>query len=157
MTIPGFISYAHADHEAFTRLRTHLRAIERSLDVEFWADTGIKAGHRWNAAIRAAIDAAEVHILLVTAAVFASEYIWDHEYPAIEARARGGALVIPVVLRECMWQRVAGSLQAVPKDRTGAVKPIRDWKPQETGFHQANQQISEAIQAHFSMVPKTVF
>lgn len=157
MTKSGFISYAHADHEAYGRVRTHLRAVERSLDIEFWADTRIKAGNYWNTTIQAAIEAADVHLLLVTPAFLASDYIYDHELPAIKSRLLAGALVIPVVLQECMWGLCAGSLQAVPKDAAGAVKPVLSWRPQDRGFHEANRQISEAIQAQFLRTPKQIF
>jgi hypothetical protein len=153
----GFISYAHADHEAYGRFRTHLAAVERSLGIDFWADTRIRAGNYWNANIQAAIDAAHVHLLLISPSFLASGYIYDHELPAIRTKLLTGDLVIPVILKDCLWSFCVGPLQAVPGDGTGALKPVLSWRPQEAGFHKANLQVSEAIQAHFSIRPTTVF
>jgi CheY-like chemotaxis protein len=50
----------------------------------------------------------------VSPGFIASDYIYDHEIPAIKARHLKGALVLPVVLKRCMWQFIANALQALP-------------------------------------------
>lgn len=76
MPLQGFISYAHADHEAVTTLRTHLRATERLLDVSFWVDVRkLRGGDYWDASIQKAISDAEVHLLLMSPSFLASDYI----------------------------------------------------------------------------------
>lgn len=152
----GFISYAHDDHELFREFRTHLTAIEHAFDIEFWADTSIRAGYHWDATIQRAIDAADVFVLLVSNAFIANPYIYGQEIPAIRDRHRdSGALVLPVVVDDCFWLMVAGALQAVPSEH-GRVKPILDWHPRRNGCARAREQISASIQRHFGMAPKTV-
>jgi TIR domain len=156
MPLPGFISYAHADHKAVATLQTHLRATERLLDVSFWMDVRkLHGGDYWDASIQKAISAAQVHLLLMSPSFLASDYIYDHELPAIRSKLAGGGLVVPVVIKECYWQSL-GPLQAVPTDKKGGVKPVTDWA-KESGFHRANMQIIEAIQAHFGFTPKKLF
>ena len=152
----GFISYAHKDAEAYRTFRTHLRAVEQSLGIEFWADEGIDPGDRWSAVIAKAIDNAQVHLLLMSPYFLASNYILDHELPAIARRLTLGALVIPVILQDCLWTHFVGPVQSVPKDAAGDLKPVRSWRPQSKGFHEANLQISNAIQKRFSLRPKSV-
>jgi formylglycine-generating enzyme required for sulfatase activity len=71
--VKGFISYAHADHVAFTEMRTNLRAVERAFKIVFWADKRIKPGNYWSTKIADAIEAAQIHILLLSPAFIASE------------------------------------------------------------------------------------
>lgn len=151
--IRGFISYAHNDYWALEKMLVHLKSIENMLrgEIEFWADTRIQAGDYWTAEIEAAIDAADLHLLLVSAQFFGSKYIWEHELPAINRRYAAGTLVVPMILRGCMWERFVGPLQAVPTWKGRAI-PICDWSPQDTGFYVATSQILHAIQTHFPVI-----
>lgn len=153
----GFISYAHDDIRLFREFRTHLRSVERAFEIDFWADTRINAGYLWDAEIRKHIDAAELFILLVSAAFLASDYIWDNELPAIRTRreATERALVLPVVLRPCYWQLVGAARQAVPT-WDGMLKPIVEWHPQSTGHDQARAAIAETIEAFYGRPPKHI-
>jgi hypothetical protein len=148
----GFISYAHVDHKQFALLRPHLKAVERALKIEFWADTRIKPGNYWNAKIKTAIANATVHLLLFSPASIASDYIFDHELPAIadQKKARND-LVLPLVLKPCMWSPFVDVLQAFPNDGTGRVRAVTEWKPSEAGYHAASTQIADAICAHYGM------
>jgi hypothetical protein len=151
----GFISYSHLDHVSLNSFRTHIKAVERAFATDFWADTRIKPGFYWNRSIEIAIEDADVFLLLVSPGFIASDYIYDHEIPAIKARHRVGALVIPVVLKRCMWQLVASALQALPMHE-GRIKPIIDWKPHEAGFDTARGQIGEAIKSYFGISPLAI-
>jgi hypothetical protein len=148
--IHGFISYAHTDYRAFEKIRVHLTTIERALPgkIEFWADARLHAGDYWTQAIRDAIQAAQVHLLLVTAEFLASNYIALHELPAINAKYAAGDLVIPVIVKGCIWQPFVGPLQAVPVAR-GRAQPICDWSPRDRGFYEATAQNFDAIHANF--------
>jgi hypothetical protein len=144
----GFISYAHTDHPAFREFRTHIRAIERAFLTEFWADTRIHPGAYWNKSIAKAIDDSDIIILLISPGFIASDYIYDHEIPAIKTRHHSGALVLPVVLKRCMWQLVANALQALPM-HAGSIRPVVEWRPQSSGYDTAREQIGGAIKSYF--------
>ena len=153
----GFISYAHDDHRLFREFRTHVRSVERAFGIDFWADTRINAGYHWDDEIRRHIDAAEMFILLVSAAFLASDYIWNKELPAIRDRhtATSRALVLPVVLKPCYWQLVGSARQAVPTI-DGSLRPIVEWHPQSNGHDQARVAIAETIQAFYGLAPKHI-
>ena len=93
----AFISYAHDDYRAFTEFSACLKPVARAFGIDVWADKRLKAGHYWDARIKAAIDASDMYVLLMSTRFLASDYIFDHELPAIEARSRSGALTLPVV------------------------------------------------------------
>lgn len=144
----GFFSYAHDDHAEFVRLRTHLKAAERACGVDIWADKRIKGGDYWSATIKDAIDAASFHVLLLSPAFFASDYIFDHELPAIAAKHRTGDLVLPIVAKRCMWEPFVSALQAMPLTDMGKLQPIHEWRPQDNGYHAASKQLLAALTAH---------
>jgi hypothetical protein len=145
----GLISYSHEDHSAAGRLRTHLRAIERAFDVEFWWDERLKAGNYWSDEIERAIFESQVFILAVTPDFIASDYIYGTEMPAIRLRRQSGCLVVPVVLKRCCWEVITGPIQAVPSERA-RLKPVDEW-PREDGFDRARAQIRSSIEQHFSL------
>jgi hypothetical protein len=150
--IRGFISYAKNDYWALETLLVHLKAVEKALagKIEFWADKRIEPGDYWSESIETAIRDSKLHLLLVSAAFLASDYIGRHELPAINAKYAAGDLVVPVILRGCIWEPFVGPLQAVPTAR-GRVVPICDWSPRDNGFHAATAQILQTIRSHFSV------
>jgi hypothetical protein len=152
----GFISYSHEDYRMFREFKIHLSAVERAFAIDFWADTRIRAGYHWSTAIEAAINAADVFVLLATPGFIASNYIYDKEIPAIKARRlTSKALVVPVVLKRCSWQMISDVLQAVPTDN-GILVPVDDWKPRRNGFDLARAQTMTSIESYFGLTAKTV-
>ncbi|MCK1362285.1 toll/interleukin-1 receptor domain-containing protein [Bradyrhizobium sp. 199] len=146
----GFISYSHVDYQLMEQFRTHARAIERAFSFQLWADRRIAAGYYWDEQIARAIACSDVFVLLISPGFIASDYIFDREIPAINSRRATGALVLPVVLRRCMWQIIASALQAVPVAE-GHVRPIMDWRPNDHGFDSARDQITSAISSYFGL------
>ena len=152
----GFVSYSHEDYRLFGELKTHLRSIEREFGIQFWADHRIAAGYDWTAEIANALATADVCLMLVSAQFIASDYIYEKEIPALQTRRANGALVIPIILRECSWQMLAGVLQAVPTV-DGRVRPITKWSPQNDGFNRAREEITSAITSRFGVKPQPKF
>lgn len=144
----GYVSFSHADRRLVERLKAHLRAVEAEYQIEFWHDTEIRAGDSWYAKIDRAIASADVFILCVSPHYIASEYRYKVEWPAILERARtGAALIFPVILSPCMWFGFVGPFQAIPMDGT-KVRPITQWRLQDSGHAAAAMQIKHSIQAH---------
>lgn len=103
--VPIFITYAHADGVAddpsspLSELRAHLAPIVREGLVEVWADTSIEYGQRWHPTITAAIERAQLAILLVSPRLLASDYVAEHELPQLLQRHHAGHLrLVPVLL-----------------------------------------------------------
>lgn len=85
-----FISYSHDDEDWFEILRAKLEILE-DLGVEFWADTEIGAGEKWEEEIRARLDSAKAALLMISRSFLDSEFIRTTELPALlEAAASHG-------------------------------------------------------------------
>jgi TIR domain-containing protein len=153
----AFISYAHDDHRALENFSAHLKPVARAFKIDVWADKRISPGHHWNQKIRDAITASDIHILLMSNSFFCSDYIFDHELPAIVSRQQAGALTIPVLIERCYWSAFIGILQAVPMNPAGKLVPINEWKPHRRGFLAASEQIATSIQEHFGLAPASPF
>ena len=82
--LKGFISYAHEDYSLCQKLHQHLQSPRISSHLDCWIDhCRIKAGAGWNAAIETALGEAQVFLMLISSASFASEYIRDVEWPGL--------------------------------------------------------------------------
>ncbi len=147
----GFLSYAHADQADFAALAPHLKALKRAFALQVWTDHEILAGTRWEDRIAQAIAAADVLVLLISPNFIASDYVWDKELPAIrERRDQGGALVLPIVLRRCMWTLAVKQLQAIPM-REGALTPLADWRRRDHALDAIRAEMARTIAAHFAL------
>jgi hypothetical protein len=153
----AFISYAHSDHTAFEEFSACIKPVARAFKIDIWADKRLRPGHYWNQKIADAIKASEIHVLLMSNGFFGSDYIFDHELPAIAACCRDGALTAPVLIERCYWSAFVGVLQATPMTSRGKLLPTKEWKPTRTGFSTACEQIAIAIQDHFKVAPVSPF
>ncbi|MDI1443715.1 toll/interleukin-1 receptor domain-containing protein [Polyangium sp. 6x1] len=124
--IDVFISYSHRDEPFREELEKHLSLLRRSGAIRSWHDRRIGAGDDWKAAIDENLDRARIILLLVSVDFINSDYCYDIELKrALQRRASGEAVVIPIILRPCDdWQKTPfGALQALPRDG----KPIKAW------------------------------
>ncbi len=151
-----FLSYAHADaklHASFVEALQPL--VSRIEGLTLWWDAELKAGQAWDARIRAAIDASDVFVCLVTNAFLKpGGYILREELPAIRAAAKSrGALILPVIAQPSHWQEEFGEIQAVPKTKKGELRPISKWRPAQEGHHEASVQLKKPILDHLNALP----
>jgi hypothetical protein len=110
------ISYCHRDREFLDRLRIHLKPLEKEFKIDIWDDTRIRGGSEWGADIRAAIQSAKVAILLISADFLGSDFIMEHELPALlESKAIVDKAILPIIVRPCSYEATEGlsSLQAL--------------------------------------------
>jgi hypothetical protein len=148
----GFISYAHDDHALFEEFRKHLNVVSLAFPrVAFQADPTIHGGQRWHDEILRMIHRSDLFILLISPSFLASKFIIGTELPAMRERFHEvGALLLPVVLKQCMWQWICHDIQALPCQNK-RVKPILSWKPRDSGFVQAQMEIGTAIERYYDM------
>ena len=103
--IAFFVSYAHANQrladDFLTRLREQM-APSRAYDYRLWRDTMLLVGEEWNEEIKAALEASELGLLLVSPAFLGSEYITRIEWPHFLANRKP---VIPVMLEPVDFAR----------------------------------------------------
>jgi tetratricopeptide (TPR) repeat protein len=102
-----FISYSHLDEEWKDRLVRQLAVSQKQGRLELWHDRMIGAGEDWERQIQAAMDAASVAILLVSANSLTSDFILREEVSRLlERRASEGLRIFPVVIEPCDWEAV---------------------------------------------------
>lgn len=114
-----FLSYSHQDESWKDRLVRHLEVLERENLLAIWHDRRIGAGDGWYREIQAAIEWADVALLLVSADFLNSSFIRGEEVPPLlRRRHESGLRVIPVIVKECLWRLVPwlAALAAQPRD-----------------------------------------
>jgi len=121
MSVPNqhtniFIAYAKADEDILELLRKHLTALERTEGVKIWYDGKIGLGEEWVEATEKAMANADIILLLVSADFIASDFAYEHQMKqALEFHVQGKASVIPVIIRDCVWENAPFSqLKVLP-------------------------------------------
>ncbi len=139
-----FISYSHADENLKDKLTHHLGPLKRLHLIETWSDRNIKAGDNWGDEISKELETADIVLLLVSIDFINSKYCYDIELErALERSDEGSAIVIPVILRACLWQGAPFSkLQALPKD----AKAVTSWSDQDEAFANVADGIKQAAE-----------
>jgi hypothetical protein len=161
MAGPGqcFISYAHQDHGGFERLLVHLTAVAKQFKFELSHDRRIKPGFYWNDVIKEKIQRSDIFVPLITNDFFASDYISQHELPAMLARhQKANALLAPVVYRESCWLNYFGNyIELAPKNARHNLVPVFKWRDREEALAVAANAISSSIEEWFGVKPTPVF
>lgn len=95
-----FLSYAHEDRKWADDLTTFLAPWIRDKRVDFWDDSRIQPGKHWHDQIDRALDEATVAVLLVTKNFLASNFVMNHELPALLKRVKKGEVRLVWVAAE---------------------------------------------------------
>ena len=130
MTKPSvFVSYSHQDEHWKDRLRPHLGVLEQVGRITIWDDRQIGAGAEWYEKIKQVMERAAVAVCLISADYLASTFCVKEEIPyLLERRARDGMVLIPVLLRPCLWKAVPWlkPIQMLPRDGKSVSKDFKD-------------------------------
>lgn len=118
-----FTIYAREDAQYLEELRGHLRPLEKAKRIAVWSDREINPGVEWEREIIDHLAAADIVLVLVSAAYFQSAFI--HEVEIELARKRhdaGEARMLPIIVRQIDFSDdpIIGSLQVLPTD----AKPV---------------------------------
>ena len=144
-----FISYSQADEDLKSALVKHLEPLKRKKLIKEWHFRKISAGKEWDKEISVHLEAADIVLLLISVDFINSSYSYDVEMEcALERQQAGGARVIPIILRNCLWQSSPfAKLQALP---TGA-KPVRAWNDQDEALTDVADGIRRAAEEILSV------
>lgn len=142
-----FVSYANVDTKWLKLLDPHLKGLERHARVARFDDRQLLGGGGWDAEIKAALERADIVILLVTANFIASEYIHRVELPAMLRRLQtDGCVIMPVLFETCARQLLGVEDRGyLPKNGEGAIVPINKWR--KTHLDVALTQVAEHVLA----------
>jgi hypothetical protein len=140
-----FISYSHKDQALREELDKHLSILKRLGVISAWHDRQIAAGAEWRGAIDENLLSAQVILLLISPDFMASDYCYDVEVKcAMERHEAGAARVVPVILRQIMWDQAPfAKLQALPSD----AKPVRTWEDQDAAFDDVARGIRSVVES----------
>lgn len=113
-----FIAYARKDAPLLAKLRVYLSPLQRRQQCHIFFDGEIAPGEQWDKRLKDELHAANIFVLLVSPEFLNSDYIHETELPKALARWRDGtAKVVPVILRDCLWEMTElEELQVVLKD-----------------------------------------
>jgi hypothetical protein len=127
-----FVSYSHKDKEFASQLSTSCAQLRRDGWIHLWSDAEILPGSNWREDIHAALEQADLVVLLISPDFIQSDFCYGIEMRrALERHATGCARVIPIVIRAT---DTAGApfaqLQMLPTDR----KPITSWSDRDSAW-----------------------
>jgi len=157
--INGFISYSHDDRKICNELRKPLKQLTRVFPIdEFWIDEANTTGRCFRTGYQGAVDAASIHILMISANSLWSDEIMDREIPYIfDKQEKDDDLVFPVIVEDCLWEPVVGTVLPSPRDKSLRVKPLKNWGRLSQGINQTARELQHAISHHFGYEPKRLF
>ena len=138
-----FASYAPQDILLQGELKEHLRPLQREGLIELWPDRNINAGTDWEQQSSELLQNAHIMLLLVSIDYLNSDYCSGVEMKqALERHERGEALLIPILLRPCLWNTSAlRKLQVLP----GNGQPVTTWANREAAWLDVVQSLHQVI------------
>lgn len=152
-SITAFISYSHKDKRLREKFETHLAALQHQGILKTWHDGKILAGDEIDESIMEQLEASPIVFLLVSSDFLASKYCYSIEMKkAIERHEKKEACVIPIILRECDWEKTPfQKLKALPEDG----KPIasKHWKTQDAAFKNVARGVRTLLERFVSQSP----
>jgi hypothetical protein len=127
-----FISYCHTDEHMKDQLVKHLSPLKRSGLISEWHDRKITGGENFGDEISSNLESASIILLLVSIDFINSQYCYDIEMDAaLKRHEEKQCLVIPIILRNCLWQQAPfAKLQALPKD----ARAVSSWPSPDDAY-----------------------
>lgn len=116
-SIQVFIAYSRKDANLLSEFRLHLSVAEQYRNIRIWYDGYLEAGTQWNLVIKNQMLKADIILLLISPDFLASENCYKELNEAISLHEKGKLKVIPIILRECLWEYTPfAKLQVLPDD-----------------------------------------
>lgn len=138
------MSYARADRVLKAELVKHLEPLERLKLIEVWSDTRIMPGDHWEQEISAGLEVADIILLLVSVDFLSSRYCYEVELErALERHSAGGAVVVPVILRPCLWKHASfAHIQVLPSNGV----PVTSWASIDEAMTNVAEGVREVVE-----------
>ncbi|HVR99632.1 MAG TPA: toll/interleukin-1 receptor domain-containing protein [Thermoanaerobaculia bacterium] len=141
-----FVSYSHKDQRYKDELVKHLYLLERQGLVSIWSEGRIPAGAEWSDEISRAINESDVAILLISPDYLASDYVLEHELPALVSQSRQRGLVIaPILVRSAPWTMVPDLAQFQFLNEPS--KPLASARDRDEEFFRVAHRLYDLISA----------
>ena len=151
--INTFIVYAREDLDIKQDLVLHLNPLRNpDYNMGIWHDEYIEAGEEWQQKIKERLEQTDIFLLLISAHFMDSEFIREVEFEAaIDRHKTGKSIVIPVIIRPCLWKvnislknyRFSlNELQVLPD----GAKPLNQWNTVEDGLHNIAEGVLKVLE-----------
>ena len=141
-----FVSYCHQDEPWFDRFRIHVAPLVMNGIISIWSDQEIMAGQQLDSEIASNMSSAELFVLLLSPAYFASDYCMNVELAhAISRHQSNEVKIVPIIVESCKWDAIPKlrELKFTPKD----AKPISEWSDQNVAFVEVVNEIEKLVQS----------
>src|SRR6266567_208752 len=125
LAVTILLCFSDKDRDMVDDLKAHLRPLEYNKRITLWDHSNITPGTDRKQEMDKHLDEAQIILLLISASFLAPEYWYSVVERAIERHERKEARVIPVILRDVMWEiTLLNKLQPLPDDGESIV----DWE-----------------------------
>ncbi len=145
-----FILYATEDQPLKKELEGHLSFLQRLGYIDVWHEGQVQPGLEKEQVVSEYLEKAHIILLLISANFLAPDHYTKYENELRMAYARqkeGKVMIIPVILRHCVWQLdILAGLNPLPSGG----HPVRSdhWESVDKAFHDitvALQKVAEDI------------
>jgi len=144
-----FISYSHKDAEYKNEIVTHLEGIKYTgFSFSYWVDSHIESGDKFRTTIEAALEKANIAIIIVSPSFMASNFIQTVELPKLlDSAERKGTRFLILIARRCHFEDTAlGKYQTVLPNTPSS--PLNGMSPpqQDLVYYNLVQDVKKNIQ-----------
>lgn len=139
-----FVAYAPEDKEYRDKLGSHLSTLKEKGFLNEYCISEVLAGSDSDLEIRTMINKAQIILLLISSDFLASEDCRRLEDLAFSMKMRNDAVVVPVLLRSCMYDESYNQLQILPDNK----KPISDktaWADEDAALTNVAERIKQLV------------
>ncbi len=150
-----FIAYAKKDEDILLSLRKHLAVLERIENVRIWYDGNIELGTEWAAETDEALSKAKIILLLISADFIASDFCYENQMQkALERHKNGAAVLVPIIIRDCVWEGTPFSkLKVLPLNGVPVSSSV--WDTADTPYVEIVKALNKKIDAYQGETPDT--
>lgn len=136
-----YLSYSHRDRKLVDEFRAQMQ--EQKLPAKLFYDMDLRVGQTWDDELRRNLAASQAIIVFLSPDALEAEYILRVEVPfAMEMHKKGQMLVIPILLRDCAWQKTPiAAFQILPRD----LAPVADARPRMRAWARIIDELRSAL------------
>lgn len=139
-----FVAYAPEDEEYREKMRKHLSVLRERGFINEFCISEITPGTDADLSTRTLMNKSQIILLLISADFLASEECRRFEDLAFSMQMKNDAVILPVLLRSCLYDESYNKLQILPDNK----KPISDkkaWGNEDEAFSNVTERIKQLV------------
>lgn len=139
-----FLAYAPEDAEYRDQIGKHLSVLKSNGFLNEYCISEVLAGSDADLSIRRMMNDAKIILLLISSDFLASDECRKLEDLAFSMKLRNDAIVIPVLLRPCLYDESYNQLQILP-DNKKAISDRNAWNNEDAAFANVAERIKQLV------------